>query len=326
MSQRLIYYPDSNPGIRRQKRGRGFSYFDVDGTRIDCPEKRRALKARAVPPAYTDVWMAPMDNAHLLATGRDARTRKQYRYHPDWAAQRAQTKFEGLGAFGAGLPRLRRWIDLHLSGEVGTEDVAVAAVLALIDRAALRPGDKSYSSENRTFGATTLRARHAQIADGTVSLSFKGKGGAAVEKTLRGAKLAKVLEACQDLSGPALVAWVDEDGTARSVSAAQLNARLAELCDSGATAKTLRTWHGSLAAFQAAAAAEGEAITLKAMAGAAAERLHNTPAIAQKSYVHPDILDLAREDGGARRRRLPAIGASSDGFRRGEEALVQFLS
>ena len=127
MAERLVYYPDSNPGIRREKRGRGFSYINVDGTLIDCPKKRRALQALAVPPAYTDVWMAPIGNAHLLATGRDARTRKQYRYHPDWSAQRSQTKFEGLGAFGQSLPRLRRWIDHHLSGEVGSEDTAVAA-------------------------------------------------------------------------------------------------------------------------------------------------------------------------------------------------------
>lgn len=241
MAERLVYYPDSNPGIRREKRGRGFSYINVDGTRIDCPKKRRALQALAVPPAYTDVWMAPMGNAHLLATGRDARTRKQYRYHPDWAAQRAQTKFEGLGAFGQSLPTLRRWIDQHLSGEVGSEDTAVAAVLALVDRAALRPWSRAYVTENRTYGATTLKRRHLRIEGDAIALAFKGKGGKPVEKTLRGRKLAKVMEACQDLPGPSLVSWLDEDGNARSVSSDQLNAKLNELCQTDATAKTLRT-------------------------------------------------------------------------------------
>ncbi len=324
MAERLVYYPDSNPGIRREKRGRGFSYINVDGTRIDCPRKRRELKALAVPPAYTDVWMAPMANAHLLATGRDARTRKQYRYHPDWSAQRSQTKFDGLGTFARSLPRLRRWIDHNLSGEVGSEDMAVAAALALIDRAALRPGAKSYADENRTYGATTLQARHMSIEGDSVELSFKGKGGKPVDKTLRGTKLAKVLEACQDLPGPSLVSWVDEDGNARAVSSEQLNTRLEALCETRATAKTLRTWHGTLAAFLAAE--DAEEISIKMLAGAASERLHNTPAIAQKSYVHPDVLDMARSDTGARKRKLPPIETARDGFRRGEEALIKFLS
>ncbi|MFN3208717.1 MAG: DNA topoisomerase IB [Roseovarius sp.] len=326
MSERLIYYPDSNPGIRREKRGRGFSYIDVDGTRIDCAKKRRELKALAVPPAYTEVWMAPMANAHLLATGRDARTRKQYRYHPDWSAQRSQTKFDGLGAFGRSLPRLRRWIDRHLSGEVGTEETAIAAVLALIDRAALRPGAKAYTDENHTYGATTLTARHLEIEGGTVSLSFRGKGGKPVEQTLHGAKLAKVLEACQDLSGPSLVSWLDEEGNARGVSADQLNATLDAICETRATSKTLRTWHGTLAAFLVAADEAAEAVTIKALAGAAADRLHNTPAIAQKSYVHPEVLNLARADTSRKPRHIPGIGSAGDGFRRGEEALVKFLT
>ena len=324
MAERLVYYPDSNPGIRREKRGRGFSYINVDGTRIDCPKKRRALQALAVPPAYTDVWMAPIGNAHLLATGRDVRTRKQYRYHPDWSAQRAQTKFEGLGAFGQSLPRLRRWIDHHLSGEVGSEDTAVAAVLALVDRAALRSGSRAYAEENRTYGATTLKRRHLSIDGDAIALAFKGKGGKQVEKTLRGRKLAKVMEACQDLPGPSLVSWLDEEGNARGVSSDQLNAKLNELCQTEATAKTLRTWHGTLAAF--AVAANSDAISIKALAEAAAERLHNTPAIAQKSYVHPDVLELARLKTGAHSARIPKIGTPADGFRRGEEALIKFIS
>ena len=146
MSERLVYYPDSNPGIRRERRGRGFSYINVDGTLIDCPKKRRELQALAVPPAYTDVWMAPIGNAHLLATGRDARTRKQYRYHPDWAAQRSQTKFEGLGAFGQSLPRLRRWIDYHLSGEAGSEATWPSRVPSGEDLSVMRA---SYRPKNR---------------------------------------------------------------------------------------------------------------------------------------------------------------------------------
>lgn len=324
MAERLIYYPDSNPGIRREKRGRGFSYINVDGTRIDCPRKRRELSALAVPPAYTDVWIAPMANAHLLATGRDARTRKQYRYHPEWAAQRAQTKFRGLGDFGRSLPRLRRWIDLRLSGEVGHEETAVAAVLALIDRAALRPGSASYTSENHTYGATTLKSRHVQIEGDAIALSYTGKGGKAIETKVRGAKLSKILEACQDLPGPALVSWLDADGTARAVSAEQLIATLDTLCDRQATAKTLRTWHGTLAAFLAVV--DEEEVTIKAIAEAAAERLNNTPAIAQKSYIHPDVLDLARADAGRQYAGMTALDPPTGGFRRGEEALLEFLS
>ena len=324
MAADLIYYPDSNPGIRREKRGRGFSYINVDGTRIECAEKRKELDALAVPPAYTQVWMAPIANAHLLATGRDAKTRKQYRYHPDWAAQRAQTKFDRLEDFGGSLPRLRRWVDTRLSGEIGAEDTAIAAILALVDRGALRPGSTTYSNENDSYGATTLEARHMTVEGDTVKLSYTGKGGKAVKKSLYGAKLAKVLHDCQDLPGSSLVSWLDDDGEARGVSSEQLNATLGDLCDSGATAKTLRTWHGTLAAFLVAA--DHEDVTIKQMAVAAAERLHNTPAIAQKSYIHPDVLELARQDAATRAAALPKIESGSDGYRRGEEALIEFLS
>ncbi|WP_226780134.1 DNA topoisomerase IB [Oceaniglobus trochenteri] len=292
----LIHYPDSRPGITRHRAGRGFSYRAPDGTRIEDADERARLAAMAVPPAYEDVWMCPVARGHLQATGRDAKARKQYRYHPDWTAFRARKKFDDLPRFGAALPALRRRIAADLRREDADRPFAIAAVLAMIDRMSLRIGNAGYAQGNGAYGATTLRSRHMRVDDdGAITLRFTAKGGQKVRRPVHDRTLQRTLHRLDDLSGATLVGWVDDDGTAHSVSSDAVNAALAEMTgEEGLTAKTFRTWNGTVAALHAALT-DGKR-TIKAMSEAAAKRLANTPAIARKSYIHPSVIALSEAD------------------------------
>ena len=319
----LVYYPDSEPGIRRLRRGRGFSYVAPDGTRIDDAGERARIASLAVPPAYDDVWICPLRDGHLQATGVDARARKQYRYHPDWTAFRARDKFAHLAEFGAALPRIRRRVTADLKGEAGERSFALAAVVTLIDRLALRVGHPDYAAENGSYGATTLRMKHVKVGEDGIRLSFTAKGGHKVRRTLKDRKLHRILQALDDLPGKELIRWVDAEGASHAVSSEQVNAYLAEAAGvDGATAKTFRTWRGTLAAFETAV--REEAISIKALSEAAAETLHNTPTIARNSYIHPDVIaltDVPAEE----RARLAAIPAPVAGLTKPEGALLAFL-
>lgn len=316
---RIRYYPDSRPGILRQRRGRGFSYVAPDGTRIGCTDKRREIEAIAVPPAYEDVWISPVRNGHLRASGRDAKERKQYIYHPVWVALQDAEKFDRLISLGRSLPRLRGWITRNLAGPVGRFETAVAAGLALTDRLSMRVGDPAYTEENGSYGVTTLERRHLRRAGQGYVLNFIAKGGRSVELPVAGARLGHTLAELAKLPGPALLSWVDGEGAAHALRAAHLNARMAELCGEGQTAKALRTWNGTHAAFLSARCEERPTITR--MADAASRRLHNTPAVARNSYIHPAVLEAGRGGGAPDARQ----GCPRKGLRRGEAALLEFL-
>lgn len=290
----LVYFPDSRPGITRRRRGRGFSYAAPDGTTIADQVERARITALAVPPAYEDVWICPRPNGHLQATGRDTRDRKQYRYHPDWTAHRAEHKFTGLAEFGAALPAIRRRIARDLDTDAGERDFAIAAALALIDRLSVRVGHPDYAAENGSHGITTATRRHLkQVADG-MEIRYPGKGGTKVAKRIKHRKLQKVLERLHGLPGAELIRWVDDAGRPQAVRSEMLNERLAEIIGAeGHTAKTFRTWNGSVSALEAALAAES--VTIKTMAEAAAEELCNTPTIARTSYIHPTVIALAED-------------------------------
>ena len=324
LAPNLIYYGDDKPGIQRKRRGRGFSYVGPDGTRIDNGTERKRIDTLAIPPAYDDVWISPMANGHLQATGRDARARKQYRYHVDWTAYRSQTKFDSLADFGSMLPRIRRRILADLKDDAGSRDYAIAAVLALLDRAAIRVGTADYAEENGTFGATTLQTGHLSLDKNEIRLSYTGKGGKKIKKRLRDRTLNRVLNRLQDLPGAELVSWQDDDGTPRSVSADAINSTLYDITgDDRLTAKTFRTWAGTTAAFEVALKMPD--LTIKAMAEAASDRLANTPTIARNSYIHPAVIDLNErpiED------RAPLLDkrATVENLRQSEEALLTFLS
>ncbi|MFQ6551615.1 DNA topoisomerase IB [Aestuariibius insulae] len=323
----LIYYPDSEPGIRRKGRGRGFQYIAPDGTGIDDTKERERIEAIGVPPAYGDVWISPLQNGHLQATGRDERTRKQYLYHQSWAEAQAARKYDGLAHFGTMLPRLRRRIAEGLKEPKGSEDLALAAILALLDRASLRLGHPDYRDENGTYGATTLRTRHATFGDGEVDLTYAAKGGQMISKVLHGDALQSALEKTADLPGADLIGWTDDAGTARSVRSEQVNGFLHDVCGEGVSAKTFRTWNGTREAFRVALAAGDGSLTIKTMAEAAAEQLHNTATIARSSYIHPDVISLAEMDNAERKERLAGLDPGGrTGLRAGEAELLSFLS
>lgn len=320
----LVYYPDSRPGIRRERRGRGFSYIAPDGTRIDRGPERRRIEALAVPPAYENVWICPLPHGHLQATGYDARSRKQYRYHPDWRNWRERLKYDDLADFGAALPAIRRRIRRDLSHEAGDKDFATAAVLAMIDRLAIRVGSPEYAAANDSYGATTLTRRHVQLEDDALRLNYRAKGGQRVTTRLRDRSLARVLHRLHDLPGRRLVTWLDDHGEPHAVTSTHVNDLLSEITGrDGVTAKTFRTWAGSEAALDAALAQQRP--TVRALSEAAAERLHNTPAMARKSYVHPRVIGLTDVPAEARRTLTEGLPRRA-GLRQGERALLRLLS
>lgn len=319
----LVYYPDDRPGITRRRAGRGWSYRAPDGTRIENRAERRRLEELAVPPAYEDVWICPRADGHLQATGRDVRARKQYRYHSWWTAFRARRKYAHLPAFGDRLPAVRRRIREDLRGEAGDRAFAVAAVLAMIDRLSLRVGSREAAEENGAFGATTLRSRHLSLDADSLELDYRGKGGRRLRRRLRDRRLAKVLHRLDDLPGATLANWTDAGGTVHEVTSTQVNELLHEITGQDeVTAKTFRTWNGSVAAMSVALKADR--LSIKAMADAACERLGNTPTIARNSYIHPDVIDLAEADL-PRRQAIAARAPERRGLRREERALLALI-
>ena len=316
----LVYYPDSRPGIRRKRQGRGFSYLAPDGTRIDRNEERARIEALAVPPAYEDVWISPKVQGHLQATGRDARARKQYRYHPDWTEWRARKKFDRLAEFGLALPRIRDRVARALrDGAAGEHGFALAAVIAMIDQLSIRVGNPAYADENGTYGATTLTGRHMALGEDGLRLAYSGKGGREVTRRIGTDRLMKTLGKLHDLPGAELVSWIDDSGDTRAVASGEVNDWIAEATGiEGATAKTFRTWAGSVAALEAARRADK--VTIKAMAEAAAERLANTPTIARNSYIHPDVIALAEAPD-----RLPVDPPEIGGLRQDERRLIALI-
>lgn len=315
----LKYYPDSAPGIARRRCGRGFSFFAPDGRCIKDTAERARLKALAVPPAYEKVWISPFENGHLQATGFDVKGRKQYRYHPLWAEAQAQEKYAALADFAETLPRLRRRVRRDLKGELGAREFALAAAVAMIDRLALRVGNQIYTKSNGSYGTLTLKRRHLRLRDGKLQASFIAKGGKRVRRQIAHRSLMRALQKIRDLPGAELLSWLDEDGAPRSLTSSALNDYIAEASGSeGVSAKTFRTWAGTLAAFEVALA-EPDKPTIKAMAEAASERLHNTPTIARSSYIHPKVIGLCEEP-----EELPEA-AEIDEMTRAEARLLTFL-
>lgn len=318
----LLYYADDQPGILRRRCGRGFTYLAADGTRITDKSERARLAAMAVPPAYDNVWMAPFDSCHLWATGIDDAGRKQYLYNPVWTQAQSEAKFDALVDVMDVLPVLRRWIASRLKGPATCKQTQIAVALALVDRAALRPGNDAYVDENRSYGATTLEARHVTVDGDRIALSFRGKGGTRIQQTLFGAQLARTFSALLERPGSRLFSYETDADSGLNLRPEHLNETLRDVTGADITAKDLRTWQGSLAAFSALR--RGDAVDAPQVAEEAAERLQNTPAVARASYVHPKILETAdNPDLQAGVRRLPDQGTA--GLRRHEAALGHFL-
>lgn len=318
----LDYVDDSAPGITRKKAGRNWAYFDPAGQRITDREEIDRLNRIALPPAYTRAWFCLNARGHLLATGIDARGRKQYRYHPDFRAHREAEKFDHCAAFGCLLPKVRQRVAKDLARRSLSRERVVASVVRLLDLGAIRVGNESYVKSNRSFGATTLRQRHAAVSGGKVKLRFKAKSGQMREARIDDAGLARLVRRMQDLPGQHLFQYVNGDGDAHPVGSQDVNAYLCETMGEHFTAKDFRTWHASALALRLLAEAD-RPLTLKELTTQVGQHLGNTPAMARKSYIHPAVIALVeRQQTWRATLKLPR---ETKWLSRYERALVKLL-
>ena len=288
---KLIYVDDDLPGITRKGAGKGWAYYDPDGALIRDAAERKRLNAIALPPAYDDAWFCPAPNGHILATGIDAKGRKQYRYHPEFRARRESEKFDNCLAFGALLPLVRKRVEQDLRGRKITRDRSVASVVRLLDLGAIRVGNEGYAQNNQSFGATTLRRRHAELTGNTLRLRYKGKAGKQQEVVLSDSSLSRMVRNMQDLPGQHIFKYVDEDGDVQAVGSSDVNEYLSETMGERFTAKNFRTWHASVMGYECLLNGEGR-VPIKELLDCVASKLGNTPAVTRKSYIHPAVIDL----------------------------------
>jgi DNA topoisomerase-1 len=302
----LRYSSDERPGIRRRRRGRGFQYLDADGHTITDTAERARIEALAVPPAWTDVWICPSSNGHLQATGRDARGRKQYRYHPRWREVRDEAKYDRLIAFAAALPRIRRRVDRDIARHALSKPRVVATIVRLLDETSIRVGNDEYARENRSFGLTTMRKRHVDVDGSRIRFRFQGKSGKASDVDVTDPRVARVLRRCEGLPGQHLFRYVDEDGEPVDVDSDDVNDYLREVTGDDFTAKDFRTWTGTvLAAWaldelgEAGSPRQAKRQVVRAVESVAQE-LGNTPAVCRSAYVHPQVIETHLEGNLAR--------------------------
>ncbi|MEE1655256.1 DNA topoisomerase IB [Microvirga sp. CF3062] len=291
----LLYVSDEEPGIRRKKSGKGFTYQKPDGSKVADKATLDRIKSLAIPPAYTDVWICAKPNGHIQATGRDAKGRKQYRYHTAFREVRESTKYEHMLEFAQGLPAIRKTIDEHMSLRGLPREKVLATVVHLLENTLIRVGNADYVKQNKSYGLTTLRDPHVKVEGGELRFQFKGKSGKIWKLQVKDRRIARIVKACQDLPGQDLFQYLDGNGAQQSVSSADVNAYLKEITGRDITAKDFRTWAGTVLA--ALALKEFEAFDSEAKAKknirAAIEkvsgRLGNTPSICRKCYVHPEV-------------------------------------
>ena len=292
----LSYVSDLLPGIRRRRSGRSFRYLDPDGRPLRDRATLKRIRSLVVPPAWTDVWICPSPRGHLQATGRDARGRKQYRYHPRWRQTRDEAKYDRLIDFGRALPGMRARVEADLARAGLPREKVLASVVRLLETTLIRVGNREYARENRSFGLTTLRDRHVRVDGATVRFRFRGKGGKEHVVGLRDRRLSRIVRRCQELPGQELFQYLEPGGTRRSVGSDDVNAYLREIAGQEFTAKDFRTWAGTVLAAQALAemeeedGASGRKKNVVRAVEWVAERLGNTPTICRKCYVHPAVI------------------------------------
>ncbi len=327
----LRYADDSRPGVTRRRASRGFSYRMPDGSPAPPPVRARAA-ALAIPPAWTDVWIAPDGRGHLQATGRDAKGRKQYRYHDRWADHVNRLKFDRMVPFGEALPALRARVEADLAGRGLTHDRVAALAVRLMDETLVRVGNTEYARTNGTYGLTTLRDRHVSFEGGGLTFSFVGKSGKEHALAVRDRRLARLVRACRDLPGHDLFQYETPDGRA-TLGSADVNAYLRETTgDEDVSAKSFRTWGGTVHAAEVLAEAEAGAESgtdaEKAVVGAirsVSGVLGNTVAVCRRYYVHPDVLDAYRAGGFAERLAGYTEANTPSGLRPAEAAVLDLL-
>ncbi|ORL64984.1 DNA topoisomerase IB [Pseudomonas putida] len=322
----LHYVDDSQPGLSRRRWRDRFHYFDTEGQRIRDAQTLARIAALAIPPAYTQVWICPDPQGHLQATGRDARGRKQYRYHPQWRALRDQHKYDRMLAFAQVLPDLRRQLEQHLARPGLDRERVMALVVSLLDSTLIRIGNRQYLKENKSYGLTTLRNRHVSVEGSTIRFQFRGKRGVEHNVSLRDRRLARLIKRCLDLPGQTLFQYLDENGQRHAVGSSEVNQFLQQLTGADFTAKDYRTWAGSVLALDLlrplAWESESEARRqVAAIVRQVAARLGNTPAVCRHCYIHPAVLDHYQQ---GRLAALPRVKPRR-GLEPEEASLLLFL-
>ncbi|HUF89918.1 MAG TPA: DNA topoisomerase IB [Gemmatimonadota bacterium] len=293
----LRYVLDDAPGITRRRRGKGWSYYDPRGKLIGERAERERLNALAIPPAWTDVWISPHADAHLLATGRDAEGRKQYRYHPDWRAIRDESKYARMIPFARALPEIRGRVDEDLGRRGLPREKVLAAVVCLLELSLIRVGNEEYARSNGSYGLTTMRDKHVDIEGSTIRFEFRGKGGKRHEVDVRDRRLARIVRQCRDVPGYELFQYYDEDGEKHAIGSEDVNEYLGDCGDGEFTAKDFRTWWGTLHAAAALLGCEpcdGDQEGRRRINEAAdvvADRLGNTREICKACYIHPAVFE-----------------------------------
>lgn len=295
LSPELRYSDDSEPGIRRRLLRGKFAYFDPAGQRLRDPGEIGRINRLAIPPAYRDVWICPDPSGHLQATGRDARGRKQYRYHPRWREVRDEGKYQRMLEFGQSLPRLRARLEKDIALPGLPRAKVMALVVRLLESTLIRVGNARYAKDNRSYGLTTLRNRHVSVEGSAIRFSFRGKSGIEHRVTLRDRRLARLMRRCMELPGQHLFQYVDEQGQRHAVSSGDINQYLQQLTGQNFTAKDYRTWAGSTQALEHLRRLpwQSETAARRQLADAVrqiASLLGNTPTVCRQCYIHPDIL------------------------------------
>jgi DNA topoisomerase-1 len=332
---KLRYVSDRAPGIRRVRTRTGFAYRHPDGSKVSDEETLARIRKLAIPPAYEDVWICPQPNGHLQAVGRDARGRKQYRYHPRWREVRDEAKYGKMLVFGRVLPKIRTRVDQDLSLRGMPRTKVLAAVVRLLETTLMRVGNEEYAKANHSYGLTTLRNRHVKVDAGSrIRFDFRGKHGLEHHIDLRSKRLAGIVKRCQELPGQELFQYLDEDGTPRAITSDDVNDYLQEISGEEITAKDFRTWAATNLA--ALAFRELEAFDTQARAKknvvhaveAVSKMLGNTPAICRKCYIHPAIFD-GYLDGSLletlRKRADAKLADHAGGLKAEEAAVLAFL-
>jgi DNA topoisomerase I len=327
----LVYVSDAEPGIRRLRAGRGFRYVTPENQRLAAQKDLKRIASLAIPPAYRDVWISMQERGHLQATGRDARGRKQYRYHEDWRQVRDSAKFGRMVSFGEQLAKLRRKLNRDLALPDLPREKVLAVVVSLLDATRVRVGNSEYARDNKSFGLTTLRNRHVKfIRDGRAVLNFRGKGGVQHEILIDDKRIVKIVRRCQEIPGQDLFRYINDDGQRCSIDSGQVNDYLREAMGDDFTAKDFRTWGATLHAITLLAAtalpeSPSEHAYKKKISDVVkqvAVELRNTPAVCRKSYINPAVFDSWRAGNIHKTFNGTLVSATA---RKAEKLVLEFL-
>ena len=325
----LRYVSDRSPGIQRKASSRGFKYYRPDGRLIRHPGELARIARLAVPPAWTDVWICPDPRGHVQATGRDARGRKQYRYHPGWRQTRDETKYDRLPAFAAALPKIRACIAADLARPGLPREKVVATIVRLLETSLIRVGNDEYARQNQSFGLTTLRNRHVKVEGSNVRFEFRGKSSVRHSVSVTDKRVARIVKSCRDLPGQELFQYLDEDGNRRSVGSGDVNDYLRAATGEDFTAKDFRTWAGTVLAFVAVCelklpdtpSPKHVVRVIDAVAGI----LGNSRAVCRNSYIHPGVIDACTSDRFDVTRALREARRGREGLSADECAVLAIL-